>query len=127
MNQLFCAQFKNLDGNDFGSYHCVAVNSYNTSRAKVVLKESVDRSQKTTKVSASRILFYNSNHNKQSDIENGDLARLTTRPGTGYNRSEPAVRLNTKFLSNGSISCHQFVMGMVSSCLGILLLRIRIF
>lgn len=56
---------KNISKADFGVYQCVAVNSYNTSKVDVELKEIVimkHRPQSATKTAASRILFYSNLH-----------------------------------------------------------------
>lgn len=63
---------KNISKSDFGVYQCVAVNSYNTSRVEIELKEIVIKqsgklaSTPKTAAAASRILFYSNNKDAAS-------------------------------------------------------------
>ena len=76
---------KNLTKKDFGTYQCIAVNAYNTSKINIELKQR-HHSLATNKMSASRILIFSnlnkdyksSNNRKQQQQEEEDVTISTT-------------------------------------------------
>lgn len=93
---------RNITTRDFGVYQCYAVNSYNTSKAEVELKEILLRRPSPTKVAVSRILIYNNGKDSNSDYDEFEYRSATKTVGLSKHRktSNSSSRNSNKMLKD---------------------------